>query len=92
MIDDVLALQSSEHVARAVLFLCSPEAEHITGTELWIDGGESLIGINHYHVRECPKSDRCTVSRRDFGRIKRRNQTFSCTLCGLIVTAEQVDC
>lgn len=38
---------TAEHVARAVLFLCSPEAEHITGTELWIDGGESLIGINH---------------------------------------------
>ncbi|HUE95579.1 MAG TPA: SDR family NAD(P)-dependent oxidoreductase [Longimicrobiaceae bacterium] len=36
---------TAEHVARAVLFLCSDEAEHITGTELWIDGGESLIGI-----------------------------------------------
>ena len=38
---------SADHVARAVLFLCSAEAEHITGTELWIDGGESLLGINH---------------------------------------------
>lgn len=37
---------TAEHVARSVLFLCSEEAEHITGTELWIDGGESLIGIN----------------------------------------------
>ena len=33
-------------VARAVLFLASDEADHITGTELWIDGGESLIGIH----------------------------------------------
>ena len=37
----------SEQVARTVLFLCSDDADHITGTEIWIDGGESLIGINH---------------------------------------------
>jgi NAD(P)-dependent dehydrogenase (short-subunit alcohol dehydrogenase family) len=35
----------SDHVARAVVFLLSDEAEHITGSELWIDGGESLLGI-----------------------------------------------
>lgn len=37
---------SSEHVARVVLFLASDEAAHVTGTEMWVDGGESLIGIN----------------------------------------------
>jgi NAD(P)-dependent dehydrogenase (short-subunit alcohol dehydrogenase family) len=35
----------SEHVARVVLFLASDDAEHVTGTELWVDGAESLIGM-----------------------------------------------
>jgi NAD(P)-dependent dehydrogenase (short-subunit alcohol dehydrogenase family) len=30
-------------VAQAVLFLVSDAARHITGTEIWIDGGESLV-------------------------------------------------
>lgn len=33
----------SEQVARLVLFLASDASDHITGTEMWIDGGESLI-------------------------------------------------
>ncbi|GIX06177.1 MAG: 3-ketoacyl-ACP reductase [Candidatus Poribacteria bacterium] len=32
-----------EQVAEAVLFLASDRASHITGTELWIDGAESLL-------------------------------------------------
>lgn len=32
----------AEQVAQAVLFLASDAASHITGTELWIDGAESL--------------------------------------------------
>ncbi|MBA2671408.1 MAG: SDR family oxidoreductase [Gemmatimonadetes bacterium] len=36
---------SSEDVAQLVHFLSSDAARHITGTEIWIDGGESLIGI-----------------------------------------------
>lgn len=32
----------AEQVAQAVLFLASSAASHITGTELWIDGAESL--------------------------------------------------
>lgn len=35
---------TAEQVARAVMFLASDAADHITGTELWIDGAESLIG------------------------------------------------
>ena len=31
-------------VAEAVLFLCSDGARHITGTELYVDGGQSLHG------------------------------------------------
>jgi NAD(P)-dependent dehydrogenase (short-subunit alcohol dehydrogenase family) len=33
----------AEDVADLVLFLVSDRARHITGTEVWIDGGESLI-------------------------------------------------
>jgi NAD(P)-dependent dehydrogenase (short-subunit alcohol dehydrogenase family) len=36
---------SSRDVAQLVHFLSSDAARHITGTEIWIDGGESLIGI-----------------------------------------------
>jgi NAD(P)-dependent dehydrogenase (short-subunit alcohol dehydrogenase family) len=35
----------SEDVARIVHFLASDAACHITGTEMWVDGGESLLGI-----------------------------------------------
>jgi NAD(P)-dependent dehydrogenase (short-subunit alcohol dehydrogenase family) len=37
---------TSDQVARLVLFLASEDADHITGTEMWIDGGESLLGIH----------------------------------------------
>lgn len=32
-----------EQVAQLVLFLTSDQSSHITGTEIWIDGGESLL-------------------------------------------------
>lgn len=34
---------SPSEVARLMLFLASRAARHITGTEIWIDGGESLL-------------------------------------------------
>jgi NAD(P)-dependent dehydrogenase (short-subunit alcohol dehydrogenase family) len=34
---------TAAQVAELVLFLASAAADHITGTELWIDGGESLL-------------------------------------------------
>lgn len=34
---------TAEQVAQLVLFLASDAASHITGTEIWIDGGESLV-------------------------------------------------
>jgi NAD(P)-dependent dehydrogenase (short-subunit alcohol dehydrogenase family) len=34
---------SSDQVAHLVRFLASPASSHITGTELWIDGGQSLL-------------------------------------------------
>ena len=34
---------TAEQVAQLVLFLASDAANHITGTEIWIDGGQSLL-------------------------------------------------
>jgi NAD(P)-dependent dehydrogenase (short-subunit alcohol dehydrogenase family) len=34
---------SAEQVAQLILFLVSDASSHITGTEVWIDGGESLL-------------------------------------------------
>lgn len=34
---------TSEQVAQLVLFLASDASRHITGTEIWIDGGQSLL-------------------------------------------------
>jgi NAD(P)-dependent dehydrogenase (short-subunit alcohol dehydrogenase family) len=34
---------SSEQVAALVMMLASDESSHITGTEIWIDGGQSLL-------------------------------------------------
>jgi NAD(P)-dependent dehydrogenase (short-subunit alcohol dehydrogenase family) len=34
---------TSEQVARLALFLASDASDHITGTEMWIDGGQSLL-------------------------------------------------
>ena len=34
---------TSDQVAQLILFLVSDAANHITGTEIWIDGGESLL-------------------------------------------------
>lgn len=34
---------TAEQVAQLALFLTSDAASHITGTEVWIDGGSSLV-------------------------------------------------
>jgi NAD(P)-dependent dehydrogenase (short-subunit alcohol dehydrogenase family) len=36
-------LGTPEQMARLVLFLASDAADHIPGTEIWIDGAESLL-------------------------------------------------
>lgn len=37
---------TAEQVAQVVLFLASDASSHVTGTEMWVDGGESLLGIH----------------------------------------------
>jgi len=51
-----------------------------------------LIGINHFHVRECPKTkaDRCIVSRRDFTALKRGGMLW-CSICGMRVNDEAIE-
>ncbi len=34
---------TAEQVAQVVLFLASDASSHVTGTEIWVDGGESLV-------------------------------------------------
>lgn len=53
-----------------------------------------LIGINRFHVRECPKAkaERCYVSRRVFGRMKNQGEFLHCTICAMRVTAKQIEC
>lgn len=34
---------AAEDIARTVAFLCSDAASHITGTPIWVDGGQSLL-------------------------------------------------
>ena len=34
---------AAEEVGKLVLFLASDQSQHITGTEMWIDGGQSLM-------------------------------------------------
>jgi NAD(P)-dependent dehydrogenase (short-subunit alcohol dehydrogenase family) len=36
---------TADQVAQLVLFLASDASSQMTGTEMWIDGGESLVGI-----------------------------------------------
>ena len=40
----------AEDIAKLVTFLFSDDAGHITGTEMWVDGGQStLTGLEHNH-------------------------------------------
>ncbi len=49
-----------------------------------------LIGINHFNVRDCPKAERCHVSRRDYSALK-RGGLLHCTICGMSVDDNAID-
>lgn len=52
-----------------------------------------LIGINQFYVRECPKAeaDRCSISRRKLGDMKRNGTLLHCLTCGLQVDHESLE-
>lgn len=52
-----------------------------------------LIGINQFYVRECPKAneDRCYVSRRKLGDMRRNGTLLHCLTCGLQVDQESLE-
>ncbi|EMI53869.1 SprT family zinc-dependent metalloprotease [Rhodopirellula sallentina] len=52
-----------------------------------------LIGINHFHVGECPKAeaDRCSISRRKLGDMRRNGTLLHCLTCGLQVGIENIE-
>ncbi len=52
-----------------------------------------LIGINRFRVRECPKpnEDRCYVSRRKLGEMRRNGTLLHCVTCGLQVGQESIE-
>jgi NAD(P)-dependent dehydrogenase (short-subunit alcohol dehydrogenase family) len=43
-------LGSIEEIGHAALFLASPMAAYITGTTLWVDGGQALPGSGFFNV------------------------------------------
>lgn len=51
-----------------------------------------LIGINRFHVRDCPKAkaDRCYVSRNKLAGLQ-RGQLLHCTICGMRVNQESIE-
>ena len=51
-----------------------------------------LIGINRFHVQDCPKAeaDRCYVSRNKLAGLK-RGQLLHCTICGMRVDQESIE-
>jgi len=50
----------------------------------------NLDGINRFFVRECNKEERCYVSRRKLGAL-RRGQVLFCSICGMCVEAEHIE-
>lgn len=49
-----------------------------------------LIGINHFQVLECPKAERCHVSRRDYASLQRGGLLF-CSICGMRVSCPSIE-
>ena len=60
------------------------------GVEPEVTHDINLLGINVFHVRDCPKAERCCVSRRDFAGLKRGGH-LHCTICGMRVESASVE-
>lgn len=49
-----------------------------------------LAGISWFYVRDCPRDERCHVSRKKLGEL-RRGELLGCTICGMSVDAEAIE-
>ena len=50
----------------------------------------NLVGISWFRVRDCPRDERCHVSRKKLGEL-RRGERLRCTICGMSVDAKAIE-
>ena len=60
------------------------------GVEPMIYHNISLVGINKFYIRDCPKEDRCFVNKRNLDKL-RKGGLLHCTICGKRIDADSIE-